>query len=353
MTWWDSFGGDRTLHVVVARDGDEVVGIAPLMLSRVTFYGWPVRRLESIGNDHTPRFEFIVRDDEPAVYDAIWEAIRLSRRGTWDVLLLKQLPAERPTLDALRSQASEPEWHIGRWKSHDSPFVPFTDNWTDYTERLSRKHRSNLRNRFRRLERLGAIGLDIVTTEQALEASLDDGLRIEPSGWKTEAGTAIHCDPDVSKFYRELASRAAKRGMLRLMFLTVNGNRIAFAYVLEYRNKLYALKIGYDPDFAQYSPSKLLCYLVFNQAFERRVAEYEFLGARDAWKLDWTNRTRPHEWLYVFPDRIPGRWLYRAKFHLAPRLRRMRHLQHIGAAALRMLPKRASLHLRKAAGFGG
>src|SRR5215471_19180433 len=43
--WWDSFGGDSQLHIVLVWAGDELIGIAPLILSRVRWFGIWVKRL--------------------------------------------------------------------------------------------------------------------------------------------------------------------------------------------------------------------------------------------------------------------------------------------------------------------
>ena len=51
----------------------------------------------------------------------------------------------------------------------------------------------------------------------------DDALRLEASGWKLREGTAICSRPGVQRFYTLFAERAAARGWLRLLFLTVGG----------------------------------------------------------------------------------------------------------------------------------
>src|SRR5689334_6271054 len=54
-SWWECFGADKSLHILVARAGSKVIGIAPLMLHRARMYGVSVRRLSFLENDHTPR----------------------------------------------------------------------------------------------------------------------------------------------------------------------------------------------------------------------------------------------------------------------------------------------------------
>jgi len=138
----------------------------------------------------------------------------------------------------------------------------------------------------------------------------------------------------VYRFYTRLAQVAARRGWLRLSFLRLDGQRIAFGYYLQCGNKLYLLKPGYDPRFAPYSPSNLLCYLVLRDAFERGVAELDFLAAADPWKLEWTVAVRPHYWLYVFGDRLKPRLLHWTKFRLLPRLKQQPVARLLRDAAL-------------------
>jgi CelD/BcsL family acetyltransferase involved in cellulose biosynthesis len=120
-----------------------------------------------------------------------------------------------------------------------------------------------------------------------------------------------------------LAQRAETRGWLRLHFLEADAKRIAFDYSLVYKNRLYLLKLGYDPAYAQYSPSNLLAQLALHASFERGEVEYDFLGDNLDWKKCWSRQTRPHYWLYVFSDTLKGRLLRALKFKWIPLLRRL------------------------------
>src|SRR5262245_61017255 len=95
-TSWECFWAGRCrLHVVVLRDADEVVAIAPLMRTTRRVLGVPTRHLEFIGNVHTPRFDLLIAPGHDEAYRAIWEI--LARDREWDVLMLCQLPADSPT----------------------------------------------------------------------------------------------------------------------------------------------------------------------------------------------------------------------------------------------------------------
>jgi CelD/BcsL family acetyltransferase involved in cellulose biosynthesis len=121
-----------------------------------------------------------------------------------------------------------------------------------------------------------------------------------------------------------------------LNFLTLNGRKIAFDYSLQYKNKHYVLKPGYDPEFAPLSPYNLLCYMKLQDAFESGLSEYDFLGMKDDWKLDWTGTTRTHLWLYIFSDRLRTTLLHYAKFRLMPKLTRFRLFRMLRDTGARM-----------------
>lgn len=318
--WWECFGSGKALQIVVVRAGPEVLAIAPLMIGPARLYGLPVRRLGSISNDHTPRFDFIVTGRPEEVYREIWMQLMTSRER-WDIVELCQLPEGSRTLSELPTLAARDRFLPGTWRSDDSPYVPLGDGWDRYIMSLSHNHRAKLRKRLRRLARIGSVELETVATERGVGIALEEGLRMEAAGWKTGAGTAILCHPPLRRFYLDLARATARAGSLRLIFLKVGARRIAFSYALCEANRLYVLKAGYDPGYAEYSPYNLLCYLVLQDACRQGLVEYDFLGASEDWKLHWTRERRAHFWLYVMPPSLGGRLLHWTKFRAARSLR--------------------------------
>src|SRR6266516_1293181 len=45
-SWWEAFGRGKRLHIVVVREGSEIIAIAPLMITGCWFYGFRLRSLE-------------------------------------------------------------------------------------------------------------------------------------------------------------------------------------------------------------------------------------------------------------------------------------------------------------------
>ena len=208
-TWWECFGSGSSLQILVVRRGPQIVAIAPLVRDTTTMYGMPVRRIRLLQNDHTPRADFIVTDDDAASYRAIWNALH-AERARWDVLQLNQVPTGSATLANITSLAAEDGCQTGTWKSGAAPYLELGNSWDEYFGGLSSKFRQNVRNRLSRLTRIGEPALETLSDGQAMLDARDESFRLEASGWKDKAGTSICSDPAVHDFRRLAGGRLAR-----------------------------------------------------------------------------------------------------------------------------------------------
>jgi CelD/BcsL family acetyltransferase involved in cellulose biosynthesis len=322
-TWWDCFGANRRLHIVIARDNGQIIAIAPLMVEQVHMYGLPVRKLDLLHNDHTPRADWIVAGSPALGYEAIWDALAATD-SEWDLLQLSRLPEDSPTLRTIGELAARDGRHAGTWRGDVSPYLTLSGTWNSYHASLPAKFRSNLRNRVSRLRAFGEPRLEVLESPDDIAGARDEALRLEASGWKDAERTSIASDPAVQRFYTLLAERAAARGWLRLMFLNVGGRRIATSYGSRFDDRLFLFKTGYDPGYATGSPFKVLTCLAIERAYAEGLREVDFLGDAEPWKLEWTRTSRAHDWLFVFSDSVRARLLHSVKFQVVPELKRWR-----------------------------
>jgi CelD/BcsL family acetyltransferase involved in cellulose biosynthesis len=96
---------------------------------------------------------------------------------------------------------------------------------------------------------------------------------------------------------------------------------VAFHFGLEHHNRYFLLKPGYDETLADCSPGQLLVGEVLRDLSERGVEEFDFLGPQMPWKMEWTDRLRPHCWTFIIRPTPRGRFLYGARFHWGPRIK--------------------------------
>ena len=225
------------------------------------------------------------------------------------------------TIAAIERLAKNDGWIVGHWSPAPSPYIRLGCGYDEFVKRLKGSHRYNLRKRYERLSKIGAIEVEVITDRSAVREAMQDGLRIEAAAWKGGSGTAIVSDPAAAEFYTRLAEREAALGRLKMTFLRVGGKRISFNYLLHSGKTFYGVKIGYDPEYHSCSPGNALLNLILRDACARGMNEYDFLGVDDVWKYDWTKDARPHLWLFLFRNRLRPRVVHCLKFNVIPKVR--------------------------------
>jgi CelD/BcsL family acetyltransferase involved in cellulose biosynthesis len=322
-TWWECFGSGKDLYVVAVRRGERLVGLAPLMRTRSRMYGMPVRRLELMANDHTPRFDLVVADAAEEVYVEILDHL-LKQAPSWDVVMLPELSEASQTVGVLERLAKAKELRSSVWAAGSSPKISLAGGFDAFMATLSASRRATLRKRVRRLKQLGSVAIEVVADVAGLPEALQDGMRIEAAAWKGAAGTAIASDERVTRFYFQLAERATQGKALHLVFLRVDGKRIAFAYCLRQGSTLFLLKTGYDPAYAEHSPFNVLMLLTIEAAVQDGIATFDLLGSDDPWKIAWTPLRTQRLWLFLYRNTLSALLIYCIKAVALPRLKRSR-----------------------------
>jgi CelD/BcsL family acetyltransferase involved in cellulose biosynthesis len=302
--WRRAFGrGD--LVVLACRHGGEMVAVAPFEVRRT---GW-----RAPANWHTPAYAVVARDDE-AAGAAVRGALEAAR-GRLDLGFVDA----GSVLETAAMAAGERA--IQRVLER-SPYVEVNGTWADFEAGLDGSFRRELGRRTRRLAEQGATAFDVTDGLDGLDGLLAEGFAVERSGWKGTRRTAIADQPATEAFYRSLARWAAERGWLRLALLRVDGRPVAFDLSLEDGGIHYLLKTGYDPAFARHSPGNLLRRHMLGRAFDEKLLRYEFLGADEPWKLDWTPTTQERLLVQTFPRSVAGAATWAAFAHGRPLARR-------------------------------
>jgi CelD/BcsL family acetyltransferase involved in cellulose biosynthesis len=312
VAWSEAFGGGD-LDVVVARRGGRLVAVLPLRRRRGV--------LGSPTNVHTPAFG-VLAEDAPAAAEL---GGALAERGAARIVL-EEVDACAPALDALLTPLRERGYRLLTTTMHRSPCLPLDGDPAAFERRLTAKRRSNLRRLRRRLESRGALGLDVSDGGERLEELLEEGLRVEGAAWKDARGTSILARPETRGFYGAIARWAAERGSLRLAFLRLDGEPIAFDLCLEDERAHYLLKTGYDPRYRSEAPGMLMRFEMIRRAYELGLASYEFLGSDQPWKLEWTEHCHDRARVRAYAPSATGVVARSARAWGAPIARKVREV---------------------------
>lgn len=320
--WWAAFGRAGQLRLMTVWQGDRLVGVLPLMLHAVRRYGIGLRRLGAVANVHSPRFDLMVAPGVEGVVDAVWNRIA-GMEEQWDVFELPRLLSTSPSIRTLSERARSDGFRFGLWQAESSPFIDTDTEWDAYLAARSKNLRKEVRRKLRQMAQIGRTTLEIVDEPAAVPEALDAGFNIEADGWKGRNGSAMRSLADVRRFYRELAVRMADSGLLRMHFLKLDGEPVAFDLSIELERRLFSLKSGFRQALSARSPGLVLLGLMLEHYMSSDLEEIDLLGGEDPFKRRWTQRSRSHHWFVCFARTPRGHAVHRIKFGMMPRLRKL------------------------------
>lgn len=278
--WQKHFARTRVRVVTVRGATRGLLAVLPFIRGRGV--------LRSPTNVHSPEFGAVVED--PAAAPVLFARLFGEAHHRISLALLQE--NGRDALECLAEAGRRGERTLVRSQQR-SPYVDLRGvSWDSLEGALPSKLRSDLRRRERRLGDAGKVTYEVSDGTRHLDRLLVEGLAVEPSGWKTQRGTAINSRRDTAMFYADVAAWAARRGVLRLAFLRLDGRAVAFQFGLEERGTYYFLKGGYDVNLRQFAPGKLLARHMLARSVRAGLERFEFLGASEPWKGEWTRTWR-------------------------------------------------------------
>jgi len=297
--WWSGYGTGQLAIFVARRADGRLAGVLPLYRSRGCLF--------SASNAHTPEFGVLAED--AAIARALCQAL-MEHRGP-RVSLGGLDPASANALSSAAKAAGRATLVAMQQRS---PYIRFGADRSGSVRYLGQKASADLRRRRRRLEEVGRLTFQIEDGTARLDELLEEGFRIEGSGWKDARGTAIRSREDTRRHYTEVARWAGCRGWQRLAFLRVDGRALAFQFGLDDGRSYYFLKGGIARAYARFAPGKLLVDFMLRHANSKGLESFEFLGAAEPWKLEWTETVRERVLVEAFTPSPAGllEWTARA-----------------------------------------
>jgi CelD/BcsL family acetyltransferase involved in cellulose biosynthesis len=292
--WWCHFHRSRdSLNILVAREGNSIVGLAPLYRRRVSAYGLgSLGRIGFIGDysGDSEYLDFIVEPGREAEALAMFFDHIEHCHGGWDLAELRLLPKRSPNLQPLRSLASAHGWNLLENQVPCSS-VKLPGEWEEYLETLRPRRRQKVRASLRSLPNEHRALFDQCSSPQELSERLESLFELHQRRWLAVGEPGSFASTPRRHFYFDVANRLLKRGWLRLYSLRLNGRFVAHQFGFEYLGRLYDLQQCFDIDYDKLGLGNALTAFVIRDSISRGVRNYDFLGDTAPHKERWGART--------------------------------------------------------------
>ncbi len=276
---FNHFNKHNDLFILVVQSEEEVIAIAPFIISREKFWGLPIKKIRFLDNVHTPSQEFILTERPLDAVASILDFLQ-SNHQLWDVFELKEIRENSDTLFLLEKLCEE------RNIFHPRFFV--STNWEASTDisleealaKLSANARRKYKRRHNHLKKLGHLSFEVITDFNTIEKNLHIFFTFYEQSWKGKERN--------SDFYYDIARAFCQKNEAILFALFLNQQPIAYLFTVRAGKKLFGRKTTFDPSFYAYSPGRFLLDEIYSYCIENDdIVSLDFGRGNESYKQDY------------------------------------------------------------------
>lgn len=270
-TWWNHFGSKNSLNIIEVFLGDDIVGIAPLMIEESVLTFISSTDLVDYGN-------FITRDNDKNLYFSIWERMLDLE---WDRCELCSIPANSPILEIYPKLAEDYGFRVEVVKEDVVPRLPLPKTWDNYLDNLSKKKRHEIRRKIRKLESFGKVEFRELKEPKLVIKELDTFFDLHKS---SSVKKSQFLNSKRRRFIEDISIKFAENKMLILSFLDIDSSPAAACLGFESRDSYFLYNSGYNPALSDLSVGIVANLYAIQNAINRQNTNFDFLRGGEFYK---------------------------------------------------------------------
>ncbi|MFH1243795.1 MAG: GNAT family N-acetyltransferase [Pseudomonadota bacterium] len=270
--WWSVFSKGLSASILSVSDGEELIGIAPLVVhgERACFIG---------DRDVCDYMDFIVAPGKGQEFCSILLNHLRQRGVTW--LDLGPVRPDSTAFTHLMDHEKGMDWEVSCEQEDVSYELELPRSWDEFLGVLPGKQRHEIRRKLRRLHEAGDARYRLVESEEGVEEEIEDFLRLFRSN---RPDKAAFMTGQMASFFRSLAESMAKDHILKLFFLDLDKRPVAAVMCFDYNSTTYLYNNGYDRDYSSLNVALISKVLNIKAGIERGMERYDFLKGDEDYK---------------------------------------------------------------------
>lgn len=283
--WWESFGGSSELLLLLALDGAELAGAAPLMIE--TLRGRRVVRLIGTPNFATDFGALILPPDRGRAKRALEALVGWlkDQRDLWDEIDLYYLPGDSEDLSPLEDAFPG---RLLRQEVCDAPTRLL--NHPEEDARLPLK--KSLKRHHNWFARQGELTFTRFDRAEDILPKLDAFFAQHIERRALEGEVSQFKDPLQKRFYEALVRAMAPRGWITFATVSFNGELIAQHLGFLLAKRFYWYKPTFAAKYEKHSPGEVLLKALFESALAEKLVEFDFTAGGEGFKYRFANHIR-------------------------------------------------------------
>tara|TARA_B100000315_G_scaffold161618_1_gene150123 strand:+ start:320 stop:1300 length:981 start_codon:yes stop_codon:yes gene_type:complete len=270
--WWQELGPEAEPYLGSVREGERIIGIAPLLLKE--------REASIIGSaDVCDYLDFIVVPGrEQDFFSTLLDDLRQQGINHLD---LGSLRPDSTVLTNLVGLAKERDYEVLCHEEGVSIELDLPATWDEYLATLTKKQRHEVRRKLRRLEKTDNVNYRCGEVNRPVGDSMDAFLKLFSLSRKEKAG---FMSARMESFFRSMAGAMAEIGLLKFGILELDTLPAAMVMCFDYNDCVYLYNSGYDSQYDSLSVGLLSKVLCIKGSIQESKKRFDLLKGNETYK---------------------------------------------------------------------
>ena len=272
QVWWQVFGAGAGLFLRGIWQGQNIIGIAPLLIKDKT--------VSFIGSaDVCDYLDFIVvPGKEQDFFGIMLDDLREQGVNNLD---LKMVRTDSTVLTSLSDIARNRGYEVLCTPEDVSLEMDLPSTWEEYLSMLAAKQRHEVRRKLRRLWEAGNVEHRCLGVSQDVEACMEIFLKLFSLSRDEKASFMT---PRMESFFKSLARAMAEIRLLRFGIIELDNQPVAMTMGFDYNDSHYLYNSAYDTRFNYLSVGLLCKLLCLKESIEKGRKKWDFLKGGEPYK---------------------------------------------------------------------
>ena len=291
-TWWDCYGNDKQLFILIAQDEGEIVGIAPIYIEKKVYFKLiPLKKICFLGTGISDYHDFIIVKNREQVLTAFFNYL-FTHRKLWSILRLREINESSPNFTTLQNIVAQNS-KIKLDELNICPYIEISKTWDSYYASLSKNFRQDLRTQFNRMKKNNVHYKILKNTKIFNGELLNQLITIHLLNISAKNKTSFLQTAAGKKFLTSILTAWQEEGTCIIYSLEIGENIAAYAICFRYEEKMYYWLVGIERKYEFYSPGKILLHDLLRETFQTgEIVEFDLLRGEEEYKYRWTDKER-------------------------------------------------------------
>ena len=276
--WWESRGAgewsrDCELQLVVAYEGNQLIGAAPLFLT-------PQGELRLVGSvEISDYLGLLVRpQDVDRFISGLYTQLQSMQ---WQHITLDNIFDDSPLVPALLQGAVNAGWTGTQENEEVAPSVSLNGDWETYLAGVNKKQRHEIRRKLRRAEESEFdVQFRFVKKAEELPQAMQEVFRL----MRYDPEKQAFLTPEMETLFLQMAEWALAEGILSLAFLDINGRAAACNFSFDYDGQIWLYNSGISSDYQELSPGWVILANLIQWCTQNGKTRFDFMRGDEEYK---------------------------------------------------------------------